>query len=387
MPTHRAPALRSALKLFGVCALALSCAESHAPPSAGGVGDAPDRASDAGRPKQEKGALSPPARALDAGGSSLSLDTADEVEPSSDGCVARSFPIAFVSTRAPPTAEYELYVMTEDGSEVRRVGRGGHFTNPVWSPDGASIAFHHVSPTLQSYIGVIDPDDATGVQLSPLTTYLRPSDVGSLPDGPSWSADGKTLAFAAPESETFWRIYLMARTGGEGRLLLPELERSHAHPSFAKHDTRLAYVMESDAGSDLWVVDTNEPTRSENLTQGRVERPEWPRWSPDDTRIVFSALEREPLDAGGGDSEIFVLTLATGAITQLTHDVAFDRHPTWSPDGESVLYSSRRDCATVDDCNDLWRLPLDGAPALQLSTTAREYFPDWYGGAACASPR
>jgi hypothetical protein len=35
-------------------------------------------------------------------------------------------------------------------------------------------------------------------------------------------------------------------------------------------------------------------------------------------------------------------------------------------------------------CNDLWRVRVDGSePPLQLTTTAREFFPDWYGGASC----
>jgi TolB protein len=376
---------RSRRRLLTLAALLSSCQSSPELPLVAAPGHDASAPPDPAEELAQDAPPSLPQAPVDAG---RSTPRADASAASDDDCIARRFPITFVSTRAPPTVEYELYVMTEDGSEVQRIGQGGHYTNPVWSPDGSSIAFHHVSPGLASYIGVIAPDDATTTPLTPFTMYLRPTDVGSLPDGPTWSPDGQTLAFAAPLTQTSWRIYQMARSGGQQRALLPELELSHAHPRFARHDTRLAYVVESDQGADLWVVDVNDPSRQENLTRGRVQQPEWPRWSPDDRQIAFSALDVESADAGGGDTEIFVLTLATGGIRQVTDDSAFDRHPSWSPDGESLLFSSHRPCGTLDDCNDLWRVRVDGSePALQLTTTGREYFPDWYGGSSCPSAR
>jgi Tol biopolymer transport system component len=323
---------------------------------------------------------------VDASTGAPQVADASPAPPATD-CAAREFPIAFASTRAPPSAaEYELFIMKEDGSEVRRIGRGGHFTNPVWAPDGASIAFHHVSPMLASYFGVISPDEQIATPITLLLSYPLPSDVGALPDGPSWSRDGSTLAFALPSDSGRWHIELMSRTGGQQRALMPDLEESHGHPSFARQSDRLAYVLETDAGSDIWLVDVNDPTQRENLTQGRVAEPASPRWAPDDTRIAFSARDPEP-DAGViGESEIFVLTVATGAIRRVTEDVVVrNRHPSWSPDGESLVYSSARQCGASDACNDLWRVRVDGSePPLQLTTTAREFFPDWYGGGTCA---
>jgi Tol biopolymer transport system component len=49
-----------------------------------------------------------------------------------------------------------------------------------------------------------------------------------------------------------------------------------------------------------------------------------PSWSPDGTRIAFAA-------DGGLDSEIYVLDLASGAVTQLTDNQAEDTMPDWGP--------------------------------------------------------
>jgi Tol biopolymer transport system component len=341
---------------------------------------------DASVPPQQAVGKAMPEPAPDASTSAEPVRDASPPPPSDD-CIARQFPIALVSTRSPPSTEYELYVMSEDGAEVRRIGRGGHFTAPVWSPSGDRIAFHHVTPQLASYFGVIGTDELISVPLSPLLTYPPPpqADVGTLPDGPSWSRDGSTLAFALPSDSGRWHIELMASSGGQQRALLPDLEPSHAHPSFAHKSDRLAYVQESDEGSDIWLVDVNDPSQPQNLSEGRVLEPARPRWSPDDTRIAFSARDPEG-DAGAiGESEIFVLTVATGAVRRVTEDqVARNRHPTWSPDGESLLYSSERGCATVGNCVDLFRVRLDGSEApVQLTFTAREIFPDWFGGVSC----
>ena len=372
----------SSARVLGRVAAALALCASLARCDGSVARTPPSAAVDASAPEQGVSSVTP-APTPDASTSAPRVADASPPPPADD-CIARRYPIAFVSTRAPPSGEYELYVMTLDGSDVRRIGRGGHFTSALWAPDGSAIAFHHVSPGLASYFGVIDPDEGLTTPLTPLLTYPQPSDVGALPDGPSWSPDGSTLAFALPSDSGRWHIELISRTGGQQRQLMPELEPSHAQPSYARQSQRLAFVQETDEGSDIWLVDVNDPSQRENLTQGRVRDPARPRWSPDDTRIAFSARDPEGDAGASGESEIFVLTVASGAIRRITDEVARNRHPTWSPDGESLVYSSARDCPSNDACNDLWRVRLDGSePPLQLTISAREFFPDWYGGTSC----
>jgi Tol biopolymer transport system component len=48
-----------------------------------------------------------------------------------------------------PIAEYELYVMNADGSNIKRMtfdgGANSQVRNPTWSPDGSQIAFEYVT--------------------------------------------------------------------------------------------------------------------------------------------------------------------------------------------------------------------------------------------------
>lgn len=100
-------------------------------------------------------------------------------------------------------------------------------------------------------------------------------------------------------------------------------------------------------------------------------------WSPDSTRLAFS-LDAFRLMI---DSDIFVLDVATGTLTNLTDDGAtefsitdnsqvllIDVSPAWSPEGTSIVFS-RSNWGTGDTYdNDLMRIPADGGEATLITT-------------------
>src|SRR5205814_2065228 len=61
-----------------------------------------------------------------------------------------------------------------------------------------------------------------------------------------------------------------------------------------------------------------------------------PAWSPDGSRIAFSAWRK------GGFRDIVVVELASGKTQDVTHDRAVDQQPSWSADGRYVFFSSDR---------------------------------------------
>jgi Tol biopolymer transport system component len=372
----------STLLALGMCCVHCAAPEERpaAPPDAGTL---PPHATSASAGTLDAAGLPVATDATAAGG------VADAALSSTSDCVAKDLPIVFVSTSAPPAIEYELYVMSLDARKVRQIGRGGHFQNPVWAPDGNSIAFRHRAPgsEITSFVGLIAADGSQSVVLTQTDTYPFVADPLGSPDGPSWSPDGQTIAYVSQRESNMWRIWLMSRFGGQPRLLLPESTQPQLYVSWSRHAAGLlAYVESSETGSDIWQVDLADTNLRENLSRGRVSQPTSPRWSPDGSRLAFAALDTRGADAGGSDTEIFVLSIASGEITQLTDDDALDQHPTWSPDGQHLLYSSARTWVGIGYRTNFWMLTLDGSePPRQITRTTREHEPDWYGG-SCATP-
>ncbi len=100
--------------------------------------------------------------------------------------------IVFNSDRS---GRQQLYVMNADGTNVQRISFGeGSYATPVWSPRGDYIAFTKIkSGTF--YIGLMRPD-GSGERLI--------AD-GWLVEGPTWSPNGRMIAF--------WRQTPMDRRG------------------------------------------------------------------------------------------------------------------------------------------------------------------------------
>jgi TolB protein len=66
-----------------------------------------------------------------------------------------------------------------------------------------------------------------------------------------------------------------------------------------------------------------------------------PRFSPDGSRVVYS-LEQ------GGNTDIFLLDLASGQRTQLTNAPSIETAPSFSPDGSQIVFESDRTGGQAD---------------------------------------
>jgi Tol biopolymer transport system component len=92
----------------------------------------------------------------------------------------------------------DLYVGTLEGSNLLRLTTTGGVSDPRWSPDGTTIAFSRAG-----HIWTIKADG------SGLTRLF----VGS---HPSWSRDGRSLVYDAPDSDGLGAVFVQSLTGGTG---------------------------------------------------------------------------------------------------------------------------------------------------------------------------
>jgi len=173
---------------------------------------------------------------------------------------------------------------------------------------------------------------------------------------PAYSADGKQIAFCSDRTGAF-EIWVMDSNGKNERQVT-DLGSYATFPDFSPDASTLAFSAEPAGGgnTDLWVVSSvgGAPTRLTNTPDDLEENPVW---SPDGSQILFVRIAG---DFSGG--QLWSRDVATGVETQLTFDATFkDQTPDWSPDGTRIAY-------TADD--DIWLMNSDGTDQVNLTDSS-----------------
>ncbi len=132
-------------------------------------------------------------------------------------------------------------------------------------------------------------------------------------------------------------------------------------------DQPIVFTSDRDGTADLWVMDA-DGGRQAQLTKLAGDESS-PQWSPDGTRVAFSASE------GGGASDIYVTDADGENLRQITHTDSCEDIPTWSPDGTRLLVVSASDCEDEFTAA-LVVMSADGSNPKQL-VAAPALWPDW----------
>jgi CSLREA domain-containing protein len=140
-------------------------------------------------------------------------------------------------------------------------------------------------------------------------------------DGARWSADSRRLVFATPGGEI--RAYDVVRREVEALAATDEVDLVVPSPAV----DRLAVIGEHAGQSGVWIVDlpNGQWTRVSSL------RP-WNQpleWSTTGDHIAF-----------GYSGSLYLVDVASGASTLLTNSLGTGA-PSWSPDGQALLYPVR----------------------------------------------
>lgn len=94
-----------------------------------------------------------------------------------------------------------------------------------------------------------------------------------------------------------------------------------------------------------------------------------PVWSPDSRRIAW-------VSTSDGNDEIYLHDMRANENTRLTdNDKAWDKHPSFSPDGSQIVFWSNRESAVRKQ---IWLMNLDGSQSRNISqNTYNDYDPIW----------
>ena len=106
-------------------------------------------------------------------------------------------------------------------------------------------------------------------------------------------------------------------------------QESHLMRYADVHGGQIVFTYED----DLWLVSTAGGEARRITSHPGVEK--WAKFSPDGTRLAFTA-------GYDGGRDVYVMDLAGGEPTRLTFHPAYDKVTDWHPDGQHVLFRSRR---------------------------------------------
>ena len=195
---------------------------------------------------------------------------------------------------------------------------------PSWSADGRSIAFiSYRDGNAEIYVM-----DADGGNLRNLTNH-------SAFDGfPSWSADGRSIAFYSRRDGNR-EIYVMDADGGNLRNLTNHSADDY-YPFWSADGRSIAFRSERDGNAEIYVMDA-DGSNLRNLTNHSANDYSYSSfWSADSRSIAFISYR-------DGLAEIYVMDADGGNLRNLTNHSANDYFSSWSADGRSIAFESERD--------------------------------------------
>lgn len=127
-------------------------------------------------------------------------------------------------------------------------------------------------------------------------------------------------------------LWMLPIAGGDATRITDEWGDAR-QPSWSPDGKTVAFQSYRDGMWRIWTVGA-DGSNATAVTRGDFDDRE-PHWSPDGVSIAFSSDR-------SGNYDVWVLTVATGAVRQITSDPGNDFFPAWSPDGRAIAFVSTR---------------------------------------------
>ncbi|SVB06781.1 uncharacterized protein METZ01_LOCUS159635 [marine metagenome] len=268
--------------------------------------------------------------------------------------------IAFVSDK---DGNWDIWLINPDGSNLKNLTSNPSLdSHPSWSPDGQNITFYYDRDGNKNIYSM----DQDGNNIKQLTLNSKSN------HSPSWSPDGQKIAFVSNRSGENC-IWIMNADGSEQHNLT-KLLKSSRWPTWSHIKNEILFTSEN-------VIYQINPETFELNTVFKLNKNlvftglfiGWPVWSPDGSKItlVSNFLDKEQMTP-----TLYTLNKDGKAFKPLINSPGLgpDERPSWSPDGNSIVYSS----FTNNDKRQIWLISITTGFSTQL--TSDDYmngFPAW----------
>lgn len=261
--------------------------------------------------------------------------------------------IAFSSDRDGGTGAKEIYIADYDGFNPRRLTATRSLNLfPSWSADGRTIAYvsyrNYVASILRAFIYEGRGDNVTKSMTGNFAA-------------PSYSRDGRRLAYAGIRGGNA-EIYVAGADGSNAQRITQSAGVDTA-PTWSPTGAEVAFTSDRGGGQRIWVMGA-DGLNIRRLTSMDSDAPAWNpsrEWS----EIAFTArLE--------GSFEIAVVDLVSGQIRQISEGLGSCEYPSWSANGRHLLFSCRK--------GGKWQLTMTdriGRNPRALEMPGNNVYPDW----------
>lgn len=184
---------------------------------------------------------------------------------------------------------------------------------------------------------------------------------------PAASRDGSQIASIWWEGESPTTELVVMRADGTGRRVLTNDDEWKGQPSWSPDGSKIAYMATtfhreasqppesfgpqqapapggqgggplifSGPGGDWDIVVVDVASGATTTVVSGASQEGRPAWSPDGRRIAYYSTR-------GGSFDLWLLDVSTREATQLTYDLGEEWGASWSPDGTTILFTTNRD--------------------------------------------
>ena len=251
---------------------------------------------------------------------------------------------------------FELYVMNEDGGDVRRLTRNPYWENqPDVSPNGQQVVFG-----FHAFAQGAKPVEGTDPGWDVAAMNIDGSGLHELTDNdfmefmPDWSSDATKIVFMADANKRSaadiaqgrapqYHIFTMNSDGTNVTQLtfgdVPGVV--NGDPSFSPgKPSRIVYINTvNSSGGDLYLMDENGNNQRLVLKcSAEITKMNDPAFSPDGNRIIFGGMVRED-EYGNPIYNLFAVDASGQNLARITEDDGeSDILAQYSSDGKRICY-------------------------------------------------
>ncbi len=258
--------------------------------------------------------------------------------------------------------ESGLLIVNEDGSNEQQVAlhsRGNFFIATAWSPDGKVLA----ATTRRTDDGV--RVELLGVQLSDGSEQVIGTQKWAIITSLAWLADGSGLMLSGvergPGSNKF-QLFQISYPEGKARRLTDGLT-NYAGVSLTK-DSNSLVTLQANVIAQLWLAPNGDVSKAKQVTTGSITYG-YLSWTPD-AKLVYMSEE-------SGAVDIWMMDGEGKNKKQLTSNAGMNAYPSLAADGSYIVFNSNR--GNDPSVFQVWRMNLDGSNQKQLTQGASAFYP------------